>query len=205
MRTLLLGLLAVVADAKNVRGTRESPETSREEHDKEEALMYDWWCDATGHGDSSIACITREMREITRRAHRNMTRITTIDDDDMKRRPEAEQQEARDAMARAFRDQMREGRRRTHFRETSGDATPTPHIFVGDERRALHDKRDAARAALAGSPRDHKDDEQFAMRDGFCDLPESKNKKLSICEEWQERKKAKAERAARMDMGRRRA
>ena len=55
----------------------------------------------------------------------------------------------------------------------------------------------------AGSPRDHKDDEQFAMRDGFCELPESKA--LSICEEWQERKKAKAERAARMDMGRRRA
>ena len=202
MRTLLLGLLAVAANAKNVRGTRETAETSREEHDKEEAAMYDWWCDTMGHGDSSIACITREMREITRRAHRNMTRITTIDDDDMKRRPEAEQQEARDAMARAFRDQMREGRRRTHVRETSGDATPTPHHFVGDERRALHDKRDAARAALAGSPRDHKDDEQFAMRDGFCDLPESK--KLSICEEWQERKKVKAERAARMDMGRRR-
>ena len=108
-------------------------------------------------------------------------------------------------MARAFRDQMREHRRHTNFRETSGDATPTPHIIVGDERRALHDKRDAARAALAGSPRDHKDDEQFAMREGFCDLPESKNKKLSICEEWQERKKVKAERAARMDMGRRRA
>lgn len=175
MRTLLLGLLAV-ANAKNVRGTRE---TSRDDHDKEEAIMYDWWCDTMGQGDSSIACITREMREITRRAHRNMSRITTIDDDDMKRRPEAEQQDRRDAMARAFRDQMR------------------------DERRALHDKRDAARAALAGSPRDHKDDEQFAMRDGFCELPESKA--LSICEEWQERKKVKAERAARMDMGRRRA
>ncbi|KAH8057003.1 SET domain-containing protein [Aureococcus anophagefferens] len=116
MRTLLLGLLAV-ANAKNVRGTRE---TSRDDHDKEEAIMYDWWCDTMGQGDSSIACITREMREITRRAHRNMSRITTIDDDDMKRRPEAEQQDRRDAMARAFRDQMREGRRRTHFRETSG-------------------------------------------------------------------------------------
>lgn len=115
MRTLLLGLLAV-ANAKNVRGTSE---TSREDHDKEEAVMYDWWCDTMGHGDS-LTCITREMREITRRAHRNMTRITTIDDDDMKRRPEAEQQDRRDAMARAFRDQMREGRRRTHFRETSG-------------------------------------------------------------------------------------
>ena len=115
MRTLLLGLLAVAANAKNVRGTRETAETSREEHDKEEAAMYDWWCDTMGQGDSSIACITREMREITRRAHRNMTRITTIDDDDMKRRPEAEQQERRDAMARAFRDQMREGRRRTYF------------------------------------------------------------------------------------------
>ena len=101
MRTLLLGLLAV-ANAKNVRGTRETAETSREEHDKEEAAMYDWWCDTMGQGDSSIACITREMREITRRAHRNMTRITTIDDDDMKRRPEAEQQEARDAMARSI-------------------------------------------------------------------------------------------------------
>ena len=112
MRVLLLGLLAVVANAKNVRGTRE---TSREDHDKEEAVMYDWWCDTMGQGDSSIACITREMREITRRAHRNMTRITTIDDDDMKRRPEAEQQERRDAMARAFRDQMREHRRRTYF------------------------------------------------------------------------------------------
>ena len=44
---------------------------------------------------------------------------------------------------------------------------------------------------------------QDAMRDGFCDLSESKA--LSICEEWQERKKVEAERAARMDMGRRRA